>query len=145
MPWRLLKAQYWQESRLKTDARSPLGAEGIAQFMPGTWIEVRGQMRLAPAPRNDAGASIEAGAYYMSRLRAQWRSERPERDRHSLAMASYNAGLGHILAAQRACAMPVHYEPIMACLPGITGRHAAETLGYAPAIYRWFQRMELAR
>lgn len=145
MPWRLLKAQYWQESRLRPDARSPVGAEGIAQFMPATWSEILRAMGRELVDRRLATPSIEAGAFYMARLRRNWSSPRPWQDRHLLALASYNAGIGHILAAQRACGMAVLYEPIMACLPQITGRHAAETQGYAPAIWRWWRQMEIAR
>lgn len=145
VPWRLWKAQLYQESRLDPNARSPAGAEGLAQFMPATWKEITAAMGVAVVDRRAAGPSIEAGAYYMLRLRRNWSSQRPEADRHNLAMASYNAGLGHILAAQRACGGPVLYEPIMACLPQITGRHAAETLGYAPRIRKWFALMEATR
>lgn len=142
VPWRLYKAQLWQESRLDPAARSPAGAEGLAQFMPGTWADTMRALGTAGQPRTLAQPSIEAGAYYMSRLRGQWTTKRPEQDRHDLSLASYNAGLGNILAAQRACKMAVLYQPIMACLPLITGRHAEETLNYAPLIRKWWSMME---
>ncbi len=145
LPWRLWKAQLYQESRLDPNARSPAGAEGLAQFMPATWREITKAMELGLVDRRMAAPSIEAGAYYMARLRGQWKSERPEADRHNLAMASYNAGIGHILAAQRLCGDARLYEPIMACLGQVTGRHAAETRGYAPAIRRWHAAMEAVR
>ena len=145
MPWRLWKAQLYQESRLDPEARSPAGAEGQAQFMPATWNEITRAMGYGLVDRRIADASIQAGAYYMARLRRQWSAPRPERDRHDLAMASYNAGIGHILAAQRLCRDPPLYDAIMACLPQITGRHARETLGYAPSIRRWHAAMEIAR
>lgn len=142
--WRLLKAQCYQESRLRPEAVSPVGAAGVCQFMPPTWREARAALGFEPgASVYDPLLNIEAGAWYMGRLRKTWRSPRPERDRHSLALASYNAGAGHILRAQRLCGNPSLYDPIMACLPQVTGRHAAETLGYAPAIYRHYQRMVL--
>lgn len=145
VPWRLWKAQLYQESRLDPNARSPAGAEGLAQFMPATWREITAAMQLGLVDRRMAGPSIEAGAFYMARLRRQWSAPRPERDRHDLAMASYNAGLGHLLAAQKACGGPSSYAAIVACLPQITGRHAKETLGYAPAVRRWFALMEVDR
>lgn len=144
VPWRLYKAQLYQESRLDPAARSPAGAEGIAQFMPGTAGDVFPLLGYGALDRRLAEPSIAAGAFYMARLRAAWSSPRPWEDRHRLALASYNAGLGHILASQRACGGALLYEPLMACLPQITGRHAAETLGYAPSIWRWWQRMERA-
>lgn len=153
VPWRLYKAQLWQESRLDPLARSPAGAEGLAQFMPATWAEQSRALGLAALARTDADASVTLGAVYMARLRRQWAVERPWRDRHSLALASYNAGLGHILGAQRAChrlqrdwpegPAPRLYVEIMVCLPEITGpKHSRETLAYAPAIFRWWALME---
>lgn len=153
VPWRLYKAQLWQESRLDPAARSPAGAEGLAQFMPATWAEQSRALGLAALARTDADASVTLGAVYMARLRRQWAVERPWRDRHSLALASYNAGLGHILGAQRAChrlqrdwpegPAPRLYVEIMVCLPSITGpRHSRETLAYAPGIFRWWAMLE---
>lgn len=147
MPWRLWKAQLWTESRLDPAARSPAGAAGLAQFMPGTAAEIWRLLGYGVVDPTLAGPSIEAGAYYMARLRAGWSAPRPWEDKHRLAQASYNAGPGNILAAQRACVgaggnLPSAYDAIMACLPQITGRYAAETLAYAPAIWRWFAIME---
>lgn len=146
MPWRLWKAQLWQESRLDPAARSPAGAEGLAQFMPGTAAQIFPLLGYGVLDRRLAAPSIEAGAYYMARLRAGWTAPRPWQDRHKLAQASYNAGPGNILAAQRACGdadgnQPAGYDAIMACLPQITGRYAAETIEYAPRIWRWFAMM----
>lgn len=140
--WRLLKAQCWQESRLTVDAVSPAGAKGLCQFMDGTWREANKALKWSPAASQlNPELSIQAAAWYMGKRRADWRSPRPEWDRHSLALASYNAGLGHILKAQRLCGGALLYTEIMACLPQVTGKHARETQGYAPAIWRHYQRM----
>lgn len=137
--WRVYKAQLWQESRLKYDAVSPVGARGLAQFMPATWADVQRELGIKGSPHDEI--AIEAGAYYMAKLRRSWKAERPEWDRHSLALASYNAGTGNILRAQRLCKMPALYAEIMQCLPRVTGRYAAETQHYAPAIWRHYDRM----
>lgn len=142
MDWRLYKAQLIQESQLNPAAVSPVGARGIAQFMPGTWREWQAISRTPLGP-HDARQAIEAGAWYMARQRAIWRSPRPEADRHNLALASYNGGAGNIIKAQRACGNPTGYAEIMACLPQITGRHAAETQGYAPRIRAIYRRLIL--
>lgn len=140
--WRLLKAQCYQESLLRPDAVSPVGAQGLCQFMPGTWRQVSGQIDLPPnASAFMPQLSIRAAAFYMAGLRGQWSAKRPEWDRHSLALASYNAGLGHLLSAQRACGGPSLYPEIIACLPAITGRHSRETITYVDRIWGWYRQM----
>lgn len=134
--WRLYKAQLIQESALRTDAVSPAGAKGIAQFMPATWHEVSEKLAVAGSPF-DSNLAIPAGAYYMSQLRHGWRWERPEIDKHNLALASYNAGFGNMLRAQRRCNNAVEYAAIIECLHKITGHHANETIGYVISIRRY--------
>lgn len=135
--WTLYWGQLWQESGLNPDAVSPVGAKGLAQFMPQSWADVIRQMGVPGANPNDAKYAIQAGAFYMGRLMSDWSSPRPEVDRHKLGLASYNAGLGNILKAQKLCRNAAGYAQIMACLPQITGPYAKETLDYAPKIYRW--------
>src|SRR3972149_148459 len=78
--WRLLKAQYDQESRLNPEAVSPVGAAGIAQFMPGTWAEVSRQIGAGQISPHMAEPAIEAGAYYMAQLRKSWSAPRAAAD-----------------------------------------------------------------
>ena len=142
-PWKLLKAQLYQESRLDPLAVSPVGARGLGQFMAPTWREVSRAMGWGVVSPADASLGIQAAAYYMARLRRGWSSPRPERDRYDLALASYNAGFGSLLKAQRKCGGPAGYPEITACLPQVTGRHARETLDYVPRIRHWHARMEI--
>lgn len=135
--WRLWKAQLWQESRLDPNARSPVGALGIAQFMPATWEETLRQMGWELVERTEAEPAIEAGAYYMSRLRRTWKGN------HPMAAASYNAGAGNITKAWVLCKRPEAWDDVARCLPKVTGRHAAETITYVERIYRWFRQMVL--
>lgn len=137
------KAQLYQESRLDPAAVSPVGAAGLAQIMPGTWDDLRAQLRLGPAASPHDEIAIQAGAYYMARQRHAWTSPRPPDRRNELAQASYNAGLGHILAAQRSCQGARDWPEIAPCLPAVTGaRNAAETSGYVRAIAKWRAMME---
>ena len=133
--WGIGWAQMAQESAFKVDARSPVGASGLAQFMPLTWQDMKraGVVPDDASPR-DARHAIQAQAFYMWRLNRTWSSKRTDGDRMRLALASYNAGAGNIIKAQRACNMVVEYDAIMCCLPQVTGRHAFETLDYVPRI-----------
>ncbi|MBX3447529.1 MAG: transglycosylase SLT domain-containing protein [Parvibaculaceae bacterium] len=136
------KAQLWQESRLDPAAVSPAGAAGVAQFMPATWADVVRELRLPrSASRHEASLAIEAGAYYMARLRRSWSSPRPQAERHRLAQASYNAGLGNILRAQKLCGGARLWDEISPCLPRITGRHSKETIDYVRLIAQHRARM----
>jgi hypothetical protein len=69
----------WKESRFDPNAVSPVGAEGIAQFMPGT-AKMRG---LADA--FDIEQAIAASARYLSELKSGFGNL-------GLAAAAYNAG-----------------------------------------------------
>jgi len=120
---------------------SPAGAGGLAQFMPATWREVRAKLGLPPGATPHARIAIEAGAYYMVRQMGAWTARRSATERWRLGLASYNAGLGNILAAQGACGGALGWREIAPCLSAITGRHAAETLGYVRLVPgHWRQR-----
>ncbi|MFN2617879.1 MAG: transglycosylase SLT domain-containing protein [Thermoleophilaceae bacterium] len=79
----LLSAQLYAESGFNPFARSPAGALGIAQFMPGT---ARGYGLADPY---DPAAAIDAQAHLMHDLLRRFGSV-------PLALAAYNAGAGAI-------------------------------------------------
>ncbi|MFE0016736.1 transglycosylase SLT domain-containing protein [Mesorhizobium sp. NPDC059054] len=69
----------WKESRFDPNAVSPVGAEGIAQFMPGT-AKMRGLVNSF-----DIEQAIPASAKYLSELKSGFGNL-------GLAAAAYNAG-----------------------------------------------------
>ena len=79
----LLAAQLMAESGFDPNAGSPAGAQGIAQFMPGTAASYGLENPFDPV------AAIDAQAHLMSDLLRQFGS--PE-----LALAAYNAGPGAV-------------------------------------------------
>ena len=79
----LLAAQIYAESNFNPFARSPAGAEGIAQFMPGT---AHAYGLLDPF---DPAAAIDAQAHLMRDLLGRFGSV-------PLALAAYNAGPGAV-------------------------------------------------
>jgi soluble lytic murein transglycosylase-like protein len=140
--WKLWKAQLYQESRLDPAAVSPAGARGLAQFMPATWSDIARDLDLRGSPHDDI--AIDAGAYYMAKLRQTWRRDRSAAERNELAQASYNAGAGNILKAQRYCGGARLWPAVRECLPLVTGaRNAHETITYVQRIQRWWREMEL--
>lgn len=111
--------------------------------MPGTWRQVSSRLDLQASPYVPE-ASIQAAAYYMRTLIDEWSAPRPEEHRRRLAEASYNAGLGNLLAAQRWCGGPNLYPEIIRCLPCITGQHSQETITYVNRIQRWYGLMQVS-
>ena len=81
----LLAAQLYAESNFNPFARSPAGAEGIAQFMPGT------AAALGLLDPFDPDAAIDAQAHLMRDLLGRFGSV-------PLALAAYNAGRGAVAA-----------------------------------------------
>jgi len=138
--WRLLKAQLTQESGLNPRAVSPAGAQGIAQFMPNTWPEIRNELGYEKTSTAfDENLAIPAAAYYMSKLAHSWTAERPEADRYCLALASYNAGFGNLLKAQKYANGAVEYYPIIEQLHRVTGhKNSQETTEYIQKIFKIF-------
>ena len=136
IPWVWAKAQLVAESRLDTQATSPVGAMGLGQFMPDTWTQVSKELGFPVGVKAYASSyNIQAHAYYMNYLRGQFKKPRPEVDRHSLALASYNAGLGNILKAQAKGGNSTLYEPMAKALPLVTGMHSIETTTYVKRIW----------
>jgi membrane-bound lytic murein transglycosylase F len=112
--------------------------------MTGTAKDVGKVLKVTPDQFWLPEVSIRAAAYYMGKLNRNWKSPRPPMDRHKLALASYNAGIGHILKAQRICDNRRLYDEIIPCLPLVTGKHAQETTGYVLNIVgKWYPMMLL--
>ena len=138
IPWVWAKAQLVAESRLDTQATSPVGAMGLGQFMPDTWTQVSKELGFPVGVKAYASSyNIQAHAYYMQYLRGQFKKPRPEVDRHSLALASYNAGLGNILKAQAKGGNSLLYAPMAKALPQVTGKHSIETTTYVKRIWEY--------
>jgi membrane-bound lytic murein transglycosylase F len=137
--WQWLRAQCYQESLLQPRAVSHAGAKGLCQFLPGTWSDAS----RAIGVRNvyDPAENAWAAGWYMRRQLNRWIWDRTDIERLELAQAGYNAGRGNILAAQRKCGSPKTWDEIKQCLPDITGRHSAETIGYVERIKRWYGAM----
>lgn len=121
--WKWLKAQCYQESRLKTGQVSHAGAKGVCQFMPGTWQEYQTALN-ALADVFDVKENIRAGAWYMHRMERIWsgRDRTPE-ERLPLAQASYNCGPGCVIRAQERCNDERLIQGVDPCLPEETSNY----------------------
>lgn len=115
----LLAAQLYAESGFNPFAVSPVGAQGIAQFMPGT------ARALGLSNPFDATRAIDAQAHLMRDLLRQFGTV-------PLALAAYNAGPGAV--ARCGCVPP--YPETQAYVARIVGllHGAGDTSGLGPGL-----------
>lgn len=102
-PVATLAAQLHQESGWRSDARSAVGAVGLAQFMPATaeWIAEVKPKRLSPANPLDPRWSIMAQMEFMAFLLRR-NPGATECDSFAFALSAYNGGEGWLRRDQRA-------------------------------------------
>lgn len=91
MPTEILAAQLEAESNWDPQAMSPVGAAGLAQFMPGTWAGYGEGDPLDPI------ASIRAQGRYMKALMDLAGAQTDDSDEQvKMALAAYNWGPGNM-------------------------------------------------
>lgn len=95
MDWRLVAALIFQESKFNPNARSFGGAYGLMQFMPGTGP------KFGVFPSSPPETQIKGGFKYLDRISRLWSGIKNPEERLKFVLASYNAGAGHILDAQK--------------------------------------------
>jgi membrane-bound lytic murein transglycosylase F len=95
--WRLVASLISQESRFNPEAQSPMGAYGLMQLMPDTYLYF-----LSESEAITPESSIKAGMKYLERREKYWKKYIFDKEeRKKFILASYNCGLGHVLDARR--------------------------------------------
>jgi membrane-bound lytic murein transglycosylase F len=115
--------------------------------MGPTWADVSKSLAYpSGSTRFDAKLAIEAGAFYQGRLRRSWSAVgRTDVARNELGQASYNAGMGNILKAQKLCKGVRLWPDISPCLVSVTGKQfSRETITYVSRIRVYWQQMEVS-
>ena len=139
LPWKLLAAQAYQESRWNRNARSPTGVRGLMMLTRDTASDLGIKNRLDPRK------SIRGGARYLARLYAQLPSNVQGPDRMYFALAAYNVGMGHVKDAQilavRLKKDPTQWDDLKTVLPLLAKKKYYKTLpnryarGWEPVQY----------
>ena len=137
-PVAVFAAQIHQESGWRPDAVSPVGAAGLAQFMPATsaWIATVDPLLQANQPFNPAWAMRALVRYDLQLYQAAPTRYGPY-DRMWVALRGYNGGQGHWQAEARTTGLrePTRAQVDAACGAARRARlHCAENLGYPQRI-----------
>jgi membrane-bound lytic murein transglycosylase MltF len=132
----MLVAQGYQESRLKQEARSHVGAVGVMQIMPDTGKE------LAVGDIHQLEPNIHGGAKYMNQLMTRYFADAnfTEQERTLFAFASYNAGPGAIAKMRkRAANEGLDQDKWFDNVEVVTARRIGiETTTYVRNIYKYY-------
>ncbi len=129
--WRLIAALGYQESHWDPFATSPTGVRGLMMLTADT------ADHLGVGNRLDPKENIPAGAGYFLTLKESLPERIPEPDRTWIALAAYNAGLGHIedarVLAQKNKLNPDSWTDLKKALPLLSkaAYHAELKHGYA--------------
>jgi len=146
--WKWFKAQAIAESQLKKTAESGKSAKGIMQLLPSTFSYIK---EKNPELKSifDPRWNIAAGIYYDSTLWEFWSSDRPFTDRLNFMFASYNAGKGRILKAQRLAKQrgknTQKWASIAAVSPFVKAWRQQETLSYLKKIDNYKKNLSKAQ
>lgn len=130
--WRLFKAQGLAESNLDPGATSWVGARGIMQLMPSTFLAIQSSNPLFASIDEDEW-NIAAGVYHDRQLWRLWLDSVETVDQRQFMFASYNAGRMPILRAQT-----------LARGQSLDPRHWVSIEQVAPLVRRWRHRETLA-
>jgi membrane-bound lytic murein transglycosylase MltF len=142
MDYLLMMAEGFQESALRQDAKSPVGAVGVMQLMP----ETGKQMNVGDIHQEEA--NIHAGIRYFRSLVEKYYGNEPNMDdlnKVLFTFAAYNCGPGR-MKQLRAEAAAKGFDPniwvdnveIVA-----SERVGAETVTYVSNIYKYYVAYKL--
>jgi membrane-bound lytic murein transglycosylase MltF len=136
MDYLLLMAQGYQESNLKQEARSPVGAIGVMQVMPETGKSMK------TGDITEIEPNIHAGVKFIRAMMNEYYANEPmdRLNKGLFSFAAYNAGPGRIrglrkLAAERGLNPNVWFNNVELMAAEKIGR---ETVTYVSNIYKYY-------
>lgn len=136
LPWQLVAAIGYQESKWNPDARSFTGVRGLMQLTEDTADLMNVEDRL------DAKQSIWGGARYFAYLLRQIPDRLTEKERIASALAAYNMGPANVVLAKSICSEkrlnPEVWRNLKKCLLKVPDARGHETVQFVErSMYFW--------
>jgi membrane-bound lytic murein transglycosylase F len=129
---------------MNPNARSWVGARGLMQLMPSTYAAIQSRSGLGSI--DDPEFNIAAGIMHNRGLWRRWERDSIHTDRREFMFASYNAGEGTIMNAQRACVAKAldrrAWRSVETVAPEVPRWRYRETLGYVRKIQSGIAKMD---
>ena len=133
------------ESEMNPNAVSWVGARGLMQLMPSTYKAIQSRSSAFGAI-DDPEWNIAAGIAHNRGLWRRWERDSIDTDRREFMFASYNAGEGTIMNAQRACVARSldrrAWRSVETVAPQVPRWRYRETLGYVRKIQSGITNMD---
>ncbi len=131
LPWQLIAAVAYQESKWNPDAQSFTGVRGIMQLTQET------AEHLGISDREDPIQSIWGGSKYLRYLINKFPKSINSKDRIALGLAAYNIGFAHLRDAQKLAIKmghnPYSWKHLREILPLLEQEKHAQHLEYGTA------------
>jgi soluble lytic murein transglycosylase-like protein len=130
-PVSLLAAQLHAESAWRPDAVSPVGAQGLAQFMRATAADVARRYGGGPPNPFDPRWAMAAQSRYLRELHGAIAGAANPSERMAFALAGYNGGARHVQRRRALSATPERcFNASCDINPGITAANQRENRVY---------------
>lgn len=131
VPWLLIAAVAYQESRWESDATSYTGVKGFMQLTSQT------ALHLGVTDREDPIQSIQGGSFYLQYLYDKMPDRITRFERWIQALASYNAGYAHLRDIHRLAKIrkidPYRWKNLKILLPELSNEENLDIFLYGLA------------
>lgn len=131
VPWLLIAAVAYQESRWESDATSYTGVKGFMQLTSQT------ALHLGVTDREDPIQSIQGGSFYLQYLYDKMPDRITRFERWIQALASYNAGYAHLRDVHRLAKVrgidPYRWKNLKILLPELSNEENLDIFIYGLA------------
>ena len=145
--WCIVKAVLWIESRIDSNAESPVGAVGAGQIMPITEKTFRNRVKFEDRPTKSHDLrniryNLAISTLTQNRYWLLWIARRTSYCRLGNMVVTYNSGPGPQLKAQDLSGGKSCFPQWREFLVQVTGKHAKENIDYYTRFFETLNKLK---